>query len=665
MISLDGGEFTDAKVSRKITSILKTMFNGSWTTWKEVDKSARDELWAHFKAAGVQFEGADCTILKPYNPEWIKSKHWEDMIDRVWKTKKWLNKAVSGSKNRNTVKEVFLDYLQAAYNGAVVDKYGSDPANHPFYDDDLWKKCAGDDMKGGVFGWGSMSDPQYTLTGIPSTTRCTGASSSGSKDVQEELKEEVKVDLKEEMKVDLKEEMKADLKEEMKNELKEEMREELKEEMREELKEEMRAEIQDMLVDYGIKSRVTRQTKTKQGLMDRPDDVVFRIHYNGVFDYDPLRIKQFKVVEMQACITERVMFSQLLDIKKHAGNMSVEELVAWAEAEANSPYLRSLPLKSRPFRNDMKGKVLFTDMYSAKDEGFEMYPPLNDDEVGKDDLVLMCSNLENDCINDAAKILEDMSEGKNDASKSVEFNQGVHGSVDGVSEGMNDGANIDIDEQVLDKSFDYLSNGEDGVIELRKRRIQFKSNGAEVVDKVPDEVGDEEKATEVQQHTTLDVEKYGEINDNGLGLTPLIREHEKYMEALVRKLKGNVIGITDPFAIVEESNEIYLIYDDLTHWKLKKPKRLFLELLADDLELSNGNGLTLMSDQHKGLIEAVKDVMPHAKHRQCARHIYEGFMKQFSGVEFRGLFWAASKASYPQLFNKIMEKIKRANPKAH
>lgn len=46
--------FTDPKVSRKITSILKTMFNGSWTTWKEVDKSACDELWVHFKV---------CTLL--------------------------------------------------------------------------------------------------------------------------------------------------------------------------------------------------------------------------------------------------------------------------------------------------------------------------------------------------------------------------------------------------------------------------------------------------------------------------------------------------------------------------------------------------------------------------------------------------------------------------
>nr|GFD41313.1 hypothetical protein [Tanacetum cinerariifolium] len=25
------------------------MFNGSWTTWKQVDKSACDGLWANFK----------------------------------------------------------------------------------------------------------------------------------------------------------------------------------------------------------------------------------------------------------------------------------------------------------------------------------------------------------------------------------------------------------------------------------------------------------------------------------------------------------------------------------------------------------------------------------------------------------------------------------------
>nr|GEU94839.1 multidrug resistance-associated protein 5 [Tanacetum cinerariifolium] len=91
----------------------------------------------------------------------------------------------------------------------------------------------------------------------------------------------------------------------------------------------------------------------------------------------------------------------------------------------------------------------------------------------------------------------------------------------------------------------------------------------------------------------------------------------------------------------------------------------FLELLEEDMGCSRGNGLTLMSDQHKVLIEAVKDVMPNAEHRQCPRRIYENFRKQCPGLEFRQLFWAASKASYPQLFNKIMDKINSSNPNAH
>ncbi|PWA41086.1 hypothetical protein CTI12_AA556660 [Artemisia annua] len=100
-----------------------------------------------------------------------------------------------------------------------------------------------------------MLDPQYT-TSTPSTTRCTGAPSSGSKDIQN-YPDSIRGELKEE----LKEEMKVDLKEEMKNELKEEMREDLKEETREELKEEMRAIIQDMLI---MVSRVMLPANQKQ-----------------------------------------------------------------------------------------------------------------------------------------------------------------------------------------------------------------------------------------------------------------------------------------------------------------------------------------------------------------------------------------------------------------
>lgn len=57
--------------------------------------------------------------------------------------------------------------------------------------------------------------------------------------------------------------------------------------------------------------------------------------------------------------------------------------------------------------------------------------------------------------------------------------------------------------------------------------------------------------------------------------------------------------------------------------------------------------------------------MPYAEHRQCARHIYECFRKRFTGVHFRSLFWQASKASYPQLFERVMTEIRECSPAAY
>ncbi|XP_071689191.1 uncharacterized protein [Rutidosis leptorrhynchoides] len=112
------------------------------------------------------------------------------------------------------------------------------------------------------------------------------------------------------------------------------------------------------------------------------------------------------------------------------------------------------------------------------------------------------------------------------------------------------------------------------------------------------------------------------------------------------------------------NNHIYPVAWTVVSVENKENWTWFLELIEADLEVECVVGLTLMSDQHKGLIEAVKDIMPHAEHRQCARHIYENFRKQYSGVEFRNLFWEASKASYPILFDATMDRIKATNPGA-
>ncbi|GJZ35123.1 multidrug resistance-associated protein 5 [Tanacetum coccineum] len=78
------------------------------------------------------------------------------------------------------------------------------------------------------------------------------------------------------------------------------------------------------------------------------------------------------------------------------------------------------------------------------------------------------------------------------------------------------------------------------------------------------------------------------------------------------------------------NNQIYLVAWAVVNVENKDNWSWFFELLEEDLGCSRGNGLTLMSDQHKGLIEVVKDVMPNAEHRQCARHINENFRKHYS-----------------------------------
>ncbi|CAI9264611.1 unnamed protein product [Lactuca saligna] len=75
-------------------------------------------------------------------------------------------------------------------------------------------------------------------------------------------------------------------------------------------------------------------------------------------------------------------------------------------------------------------------------------------------------------------------------------------------------------------------------------------------------------------------------------------------------------------AIGRDANDkIYPIAWAVVNVENKQNWKWFLELLIDDLHLNLGNGFSLMSDQHKGLIKAVKELLPYVEHRQCARHI--------------------------------------------
>ena len=74
--------------------------------YPDIMSKARAESIKMAQLAGVQFDGSDFSVLKPYSPKWIKSSCWEDMIDRVWNTAEWKTKSKSGRVKQFILKEV-------------------------------------------------------------------------------------------------------------------------------------------------------------------------------------------------------------------------------------------------------------------------------------------------------------------------------------------------------------------------------------------------------------------------------------------------------------------------------------------------------------------------------------------------------------------------------
>ncbi|KAI3705783.1 hypothetical protein L1987_76025 [Smallanthus sonchifolius] len=97
----------------------------------------------------------------------------------------------------------------------------------------------------------------------------------------------------------------------------------------------------------------------------------------------------------------------------------------------------------------------------------------------------------------------------------------------------------------------------------------------------------------------------------------------------------------------------------------KENWKWFLDLLRDDIEMEGGLGLTLISGQHKGIIEVVKDVFPYAQHKQCTRHIYANFKKKICRLQFKNLFWAATNSTTEQQFQEKMEELKTISKVAY
>nr|GEV21084.1 hypothetical protein CTI12_AA098400 [Tanacetum cinerariifolium] len=72
-------------------------------------------------------------------------------------------------------------------------------------------------------------------------------------------------------------------------------------------------------------------------------------------------------------------------------------------------------------------------------------------------------------------------------------------------------------------------------------------------------------------------------------------------------------------------------------------------LLHDDLALNDGTCITIMSDSHKGLLDAVSELLPQAEHRKCTRHIYANFKKKFICINPLHRHWFVFPSGFQEL----------------
>ncbi|GJZ46403.1 transposase, MuDR, MULE transposase domain protein, partial [Tanacetum coccineum] len=69
------------------------------------------------------------------------------------------------------------------------------------------------------------------------------------------------------------------------------------------------------------------------------------------------------------------------------------------------------------------------------------------------------------------------------------------------------------------------------------------------------------------------------------------------------------------------------------------------------------NGLVISSDMQKGLEAAITQVYPDVEHRECMRHLYSNFKKQYRGDFFKFKLWGAANTCCVSKHDQLLEEI--------
>ncbi|OMP04322.1 hypothetical protein COLO4_09729 [Corchorus olitorius] len=108
---------------------------------------------------------------------------------------------------------------------------------------------------------------------------------------------------------------------------------------------------------------------------------------------------------------------------------------------------------------------------------------------------------------------------------------------------------------------------------------------------------------------------------------------------------------------LKTSQEFRELWDYAEELRSKNPGSTIK--VAKDLDLGVGDGFTLMSDKQKGLKAAVKDRLPTAEHRNCARHVFSNWGGRRLPKTYEFAYWNIVKATTPREWDDRFAELDR------
>ncbi|CAN1181266.1 hypothetical protein LINPERHAP2_LOCUS35285 [Linum perenne] len=96
----------------------------------------------------------------------------------------------------------------------------------------------------------------------------------------------------------------------------------------------------------------------------------------------------------------------------------------------------------------------------------------------------------------------------------------------------------------------------------------------------------------------------------------------------------------------------------------KGPWAWFLQTLQEELQLSDENGWSIISDQQKGLVDNNAMILPFAEHRKCARHVFTNWRVKNNTEKMQEYFWYAVYSLNEVTFNvnhKCLQELEQTN----